>query len=494
MADPSLQTAQSGSSAHQSLDSHLARGVAWTAVSRWSAQAVSWASMLVLARLLSPADYGLIGMANVYLGLVAMISELGLGSAVLTLHELSAIEIRQLHTCSVLLGILAFAVSGLLAIPISWFYHSQQLPLLLLLMSVSLIPSGFRTVPMALLQRDMKFRPLSVAEGVQAVVQAVGAVVLAWLGLGYWALAWSGLVGALTLTAIILVLRREGMSRPHFASLRPALTFGWHTLVTRVAWYGYSNADFLVAGRMLGATALGAYTLAWNLASLPVEKITTVVTRVTPSIFAAARHDNSELRRHLGRITEVLAFVTLPAAFGLGTVAPDLVVVLLGPKWNDAILPLRLLAFYIAIRSLAPLLPQVLTAKGDTRYGMHSSLFALLVMPAAFVAGARWGLGGIAWAWVIAYPVVLAPFVVRASRLIGMKAGAYLHAIFPPLVASVFMVAAVLLLQAALSAFPVGVLKLAAELLAGIAAYCAAFLVFYRERLRRYRQIAVGLR
>jgi len=472
-----------------SLDSHLIRGVGWTAISKWSAQAVSWGSMLGLARLLTPSDFGLVGMASILIGLVTMASEFGLGSAVVTMRELPEDEIRQLHTCSALFGLGALLFALAAALPMALFFGSPPLAPLLAVASLSFLPGGMRTVPGAILQRDMGFKLISFAEALQSIFQACGSLTLAWLGFGYWALVWPGVAGSVLYAVLLLRWSPQSFARPRWHTVRPPLVFGFHLLVSRLSWYLFSNADFAVAGKTQGASALGAYTMAWNLASMPVDKISDILTRVTPSIFSAVKDDDEATRRYLTGIVEPLAFVTFPAAFGLAAVAPDAVAVLLGPKWSAAVTPLRLLACYASLRSISTVLPHVLVARKDTRYGMWASLFSLSVLIPAFVIGSRWGIDGIAWAWVVAYPVVAVPMYWRVFSLIRLKPLEYLFALWPTVLATVAMLLSVVAAKAFLSeAF--GAARLAAQVAAGGAAYVAVYLVFFRQRLTRYRRIA----
>ena len=116
------------------LDGTLVRGLAWTGGVKWGAQVFAWASTLIVARLLTPDDYGLVGMATVYLGLVTMISEFGVGTTVLTLRELTEQEIAQLNGFSIILGLIGFTLSCLAAVPVGLFFKSPRLPMVIVAM------------------------------------------------------------------------------------------------------------------------------------------------------------------------------------------------------------------------------------------------------------------------------------------------------------------------------------------------------------------------
>ena len=123
----------------RALDRSLLRGVAWTATAKWASQALSWVSWLIVARLLTPEDYGLVGMAAIYLGLITLLSEFGLGTAVLAVRELSVEQINQLNSLAVVLGLASLLASCVVAIPLGGFFHAPQLPLVVVAMSATFV-------------------------------------------------------------------------------------------------------------------------------------------------------------------------------------------------------------------------------------------------------------------------------------------------------------------------------------------------------------------
>lgn len=428
-----------------SLDRSLVHGLAWTSAAKWGSQLLSWASMLIVARLLSPQDFGLVGMAEIYLGLVTLLSEFGLGTTVLALRDLTDEQVAQLHGFALLFGLGAFAISCATAWPLGAFFHSPQLPPVVVVMSLAFIISSFQIIPTALLLRELRFRELATIGALRALVLAVAMVAFAWIGFRYWTLVIGGLLSSLLATAMILWLKGQRMARPRASALHDAMTFSWRILASRLSWYAYSNADFIVAGRLLGQAALGAYGLAWTFASIPVEKITALIGKVTFPIFTAVQHEPAELRRYLVRITEGLALLTFPASLGIALVARSFVLIFLGAKWSGAIVPLQVLALSVGLRSLAPLLPQVLNAIGDARFTMYNSLLSAAVMPATFyVMGTHFGTAGLALCWLAVYPWLTLMLYWRVSRRIGLPMVHYVQAIWPALSSSAVMCAVVL--------------------------------------------------
>lgn len=450
---------------------------------KWFGQIVSWASTIVVARLLDPADYGVVGMATLFLGLVAFLNEFGLGAAIIAHRGLSADQQAQINGFAVLLGLAAYAVCGAAAIPVAEFFGVPELRSVVIVMAIPVVVGALQTVPTSLLERDLRFKLLAGIEAFQVCFQAFVVVALALAGFGYWALILSSVAGAVVSTGLILTYRPSGFAWPRSASIGGALRFSNHVLVSRVAWYVQSNADFLVAGRVLGQTALGVYTLAWTIASTPVDKITALVTRVTFPVFATIQQDAAVLRRYLLTLTEGLAIVSFAAGAGLALVADDLVHVVLGSKWGTAVAPLRLLAVLSAYRATIPLLPQILNVTGDSRFAMYNTLAKAVLLPGAFYLGSVWGMPGIAASWLMIHPVTTLPIYFRVFRRIDLATMDYLRTLWPATSGVLAMTAAVLAVRLVMPPHWFPSARLALQIAVGGSVYLLTMATLHRRCL-----------
>ena len=465
------------------LDRSLVRGVAWTGLIKWVTQLAAWLSTLVVAGLLTPEDYGLVGMAAVYLGLLTMLSEAGLGTTVIAMRELRGERLGQMHTLAVLVGVAGFLVSWVVAGPLAAFFDAPALRWVVIVLSGNFVIMSLRTVPQAALQRQLRFGRVALLDGANSLVTATAAVALAFAGFRYWALVVAALLGSTVASAIALGSQPIGFRRPVVHELGDALRVSQEIVIASVAWYIFQSADLVVAGKLLGTASAGAYAFARNLAYSIVEKVTGLVTGVTSPIFSAAKHDSALLRRYLTQITGVLALALLPATVGLALVAEDLVAIV-GDKWRAAVVPIRLLAIYAGIRSLTPILSQALTITGDTRYTMKRSIAAAIVLPMAFVVGSRWGINGIATAWIVCHaPVVMFPLLRRVATHLGIGPSAYFPVLRPALVSTAVMAAGVLLTAFVVPDGLPPVALLAIKVVTGAACYAAALALLFRERV-----------
>ena len=478
----------------RSFDKVFIHGVAWTAAVKWLTQLGTWGMTIVVARLLLPSDYGLVGMATIYVNLFTLFSEFGIGTAVLTLQDLSDDQISQLNTLSLLLGFLGFFISAAAAIPLGAFFRAPNLPLVVIVLSLGFVVSGIRTVPYSLLQKELRFKLLAVIEGLQGVVQASVTLIFAFLGFRYWALVLGILSFSVTPTCLTLIWRRHPFAFPQFTSIRRAIQYSRHILIGRLSWAAYNDSDFIVAGRVLGEARLGAYTLAWTLAHTPLEKLTTLVNRVTPSVFAKLQKDPEALRRYLCSITGVMALVIFPATIGIALVAPEFVPVVLGSKWNGAILPLELLSLHAVVRSNVILLGPLLNVVGAERLAMWISVVGMILLPTSFYVGSHWGTGGIAAVWLVVYPLIQVPLFSRIFRRINLPRSEYLATMWPALSGSTVMAIAIAGLKLASSSTWPLYARLTSEILVGIFAYCIVIYLMHRDYLRAILQFVRALR
>lgn len=482
-ATPELQSTQKA-------DRSLFHSLAWSATGDWVSQIFSWAAFLVVTRLLSPADFGIVALVASFQPYLAYLAGFGIPRAVVNLRDLTEEQLAQLNTVGLIFGFAGFGLAALLAWPLAWFFKMPALAPLMIVSCTALISNGIQSVSGGLLGRNMRFRTLSVFSATSALIAACCTLLLAWRGFGYWSLVLGNLAATFVRAILVMRTRRQTYAIPRLDSVRGPLSFGGHILVTLVALNSYQNLDNLTAGRMLGQTALGFYGMAWTLANVPLEKITSLITTVIPSYLSAVQNDLAAVRRYVRGLTGNLALLTFPACVGLGLVARELVPFALGAKWEGSVAPLQVLSIYAAFRSITALLPKVLTALGNPRFVMWIELVSLVVLGAGFYVGSHWGIAGIAWAWVVAYPWVVLPLYRKTLATIEMSAAEYIRSIRPALDATIVMTLAVEGVRYALAGSQRPLLRLSLEIAAGVISYTGTLLLLHRQRALAFVQLA----
>lgn len=468
------------------LDWSLLRGIAWTGAMRSGVQVVTWASTLVVFRLLDPADYGIVGMALAYVGLIAVVNEFGFGAAIVQQRGLGTTDVADVGGLAVAGGATLALVSCMLSGTIAGFFGEPAVHAVVSVLSLGFVLSALQVVPRSLLARDLDFRRLAWLDAAEAVTASAVTISLAATGFGYWALVAGPLTGRLVVTSAINVWRPHRLTWPR--DMRPiagAVRFGWHTVVARLAWYTYANADFAIVGRILGKAALGAYTIGWTVASVPVDRIGGLVASVAFPVFARVQDDRAGLRRYLRSLTEGISLVTFPVAVGLAMVADEFVLVAVGDRWRAAIAPLRLLALAAALRSVTPLLPQVLVAVGETRRNARVTVFLAFALPTLFIIGSHWGTTGVGAAWLVGHPLLVTPaFLIPALRITGLTPGQYARSFAPAALATATMAGVVLVVRIVTpGTWPIAG-RLVLHVTVGVLAYAGVLRGVYWERVR----------
>jgi O-antigen/teichoic acid export membrane protein len=474
------------------LDRALAGGFAWTVGAKWLSQLVSWPSVLITARLLSPGDYGLVEMAGFYFIVTNVMAEFGIGMAVLQMRELDMEITAQLNTVAAMSGTLAFLISIAAAPLIASFFRAPALHDLVIITSLSFILTSIEAIPLGLLQRDMDYRRLSIAESVQAVVTAVVSVSCAYAGLGYWSLIAGNLVGRAGNISLAVYWRPTRFAWPRIRQITAPLRFGMEIAVQRIAGSINSLSDSMVIGRTMGQIPVGAYRLASNLASTPAEKVGTLIMRVTGPLFSRVQHDKGLMLRYFLIFSETLAMSVFPLLFGLAIVARETVSLVLGPSWSGAAAPLRWLAIFMAVRTMAALMTQLLPTLRLTRFGMVMSFVSFFLMPVAFYVASKYGVGAVAAAWLAMSPITVLPVAFRVFREIRCGVAEYVTALLPAIVGSASMLLAIVTLryEMAIHGWP----GLIAEVATGGVVYCAVLWFFFRSRVMRFIRFLRELR
>ncbi|HEY7568911.1 MAG TPA: oligosaccharide flippase family protein, partial [Gemmatimonadaceae bacterium] len=377
-----------------------------------------------------------------------------------------------------------WALSIAIAWPLGGFFREPLLPPVVTTMSAVLLFTGLGIVPKAVMQRQLQYRSSAMMEAARSIVQTVFVLGGALLGLGYWALALGAVAASFTATVAALTLSRVAFARPSLARLRRPLHYARNLFVGGLAWQAYSMSDFVVIGRIRGSAALGLYTLAWNVASVPGEKLTNLLSVASSSFFASLRGNDVAMRRYYLVLTEGIALLTFPVLAGICAVAADAVVVLWGEEWRASILPLRLLAIHAMLNSIATPLPQILNATGQVVATRRNALFALaILLPAFYVAARMVGITAVAACWLLLYPIVKAkPFLLVKSTL-GLSLSDYLQALRPAVLISTAMLVILATVRIGVTSTFDPKLRLACEVAAGGGSVCIMLRLTYWKRL-----------
>lgn len=405
-----------------SLESKVLSGLRWRTVTRVLGQLISWASTIVVIRLLAPGDYGLMAMATIVLGLTALVAEMGLSTAVVQARSVNAEFLGRTFGLSLVLKVGLYLLIAVSAPWLGDFFEEPRLPLLLWVVALQLPIAAFTVVPNGMAQREMRYKALSLIDLINGLVTSVAVAGAAWGGMGVWALA-IGQVGGGLLRAAMLQWH-FGFTRPRFdlRGQRELLSFGSSLTANRVIWYFAGQADLFIGGKLLGTQLLGVYAVAANLATMPMSRLMGIANQVAMSAFSRLQEDLPALRRALLNAIELMVTLSTLFLWGLAATAPDLVPLLLGEKWAGAVLPLQAIAVVVPLRLAGALLSTAAIGAGQLSLDLGNTITAACVLVPAFYIGATLaGVQGLAAAWAMGYPLVFLLNTHRVCRGLGLS-------------------------------------------------------------------------
>jgi teichuronic acid exporter len=447
---------------------------AWSLGGNLLRQVFSVGLSMLLARFLTPGDYGLVGIVSVFIIFLSAVQDLGVGQAIIYFPDAEE-HLATLFTASTASGLLLSGVIFASSPLVASFYHSPMLVPIMRWLSLTLFLGGLRSVPQALITKRLLFGKITAIEGICSLAAAGSAVYLAWHGFGVWSLV-INILGFSTLSTVtmLVVVPPKFTLRPHLPFLRKVVRWSTPLTGSTLLFNFYDNADDLVVGKVMDAQHLGFYSLAFRLATLVNERIGAIVSRVSFPTFAAMRNDPEQRARHWLSVTRKSALISFPALAMIALLARDLIGVVLGPKWLPSVPVLQLLCVVGTIRVLTPVAMNLLPALGRPDLSFRYSLLNSILMPVSFVIGARvGGIVGVGWAWVLVFPFIAATLITQVLRLVGTPWRIYISNLTTPVISSAVVVAT---MAPALYLLPAGLLRLAISCLVAGLALAACYL------------------
>ncbi|WP_288378464.1 MOP flippase family protein [uncultured Massilia sp.] len=419
-------------------------GIKWTSASTMGRRLLGLAANIVFARLLAPADFGLVAMAGVMLGFVDIFKDLGTGAALVREKEPRPGLLSSVFWLNCGFGLAMTLVMLALSPLVAAFYQEPRVQPVIAVMALSFFLSSLSIVHTSVLTREMAFERLAKVELAASVLSYAIGIGAALLGHGVWSLVYQVVANAAL-----------GTLFTWFASpWRPRLMFAWSEIhgITgyslnlagyNIFYYFAQNLDNLLIGRFLGTEALGLYDLAYKLMTFPMQAISAVFGRVMMPYYARAQDDLPRFRQAFLRVGGAIAFVTFPMMFGLLALREHFVFAVFGAAWAPVIPLLAMFAPLAAIRSVLTTTGSIYIATGHTGLQLRWGVLSNLIVFAGLAAGLKWGIVGVAAGFTLTSLLLLYPNLAIPFRLIGMEVPALARALAPTVACTALMFALV---------------------------------------------------
>ncbi len=373
-------------------------GMFWTFSGTGVQVVVQLLAIMALGRLLTPAEFGLMGAATVVIAFSQIVSHVGVGPAIIQRRELNPTHVRVAVTLSCTLGVLLGAIVWVGAPALAAFYRMAELEPIFRAVAFLFLLDGFNTVAKSLLTRELRFRLyIALDAGAYVLGYALVGVVLAWYGYGVWSLVIAN-VAQVTVRTIAMYLATRHSIRPslNLRAVRELLSFGFGHSMAQIGTLLSQQGDNLVVGRWLGAAALGAYGRAYSLMVMPASAFGRIINRVLFPVMSQVQDERDRLANAYERALAVVAFISLPLSAFLWVVAPEFIAVVLGPAWAGVVLPFRLFTVSLLFRMSSKISDACVKAAGKvySRALLQYAYAAMVVLGA--IVGQRWGIAGVA--------------------------------------------------------------------------------------------------
>ena len=486
----------------ESAPSKSVTNVFWAYVSFLATKVLNLVSIVILARYLTPAEFGVMAICLALMGYFEIVSQFGMGQALISARDRVERTASAVFVCGILIS---GAIAGALWLSSGWIAATYREPLLedlLAVLALSLLIGALTTVHNSLLYKELQLRRKVVPDIVRGVTKGVVSIVLALLGFGVWSLLWGYLAGALA-GGVALVAMRPWLPTvlPDLRSVRFVLGFGLNLIGAELINATPRLLDNLLIGRVLGAAPLGIYALAFRIPELGIKTFTNVAGSVLHPIMSLIQGDPQALRTYYYDALRYCALLMFGGGAAIVVLADPLVRVLYEPRWYGMILPMQLLAVALAIGTLNMVPGKVFKAMSRTDLLFRVALINLPVFVALIWLSVPYGIEAVAFAQIVLAIVRYVPTYVALKRIMDVSVRETLRALMPAVACALGAAAATLValrlelpgeparLALAAAVFAIAYLALV-RLIAPEVLQVAGRMVLRRRRRRRRRRFA----
>jgi O-antigen/teichoic acid export membrane protein len=426
----------------QTLETRILRGAGWMALGFGSRQLVSWLSMLLLVRLLDPDAFGVVAVAYVIISALVYLRGSGIWAALVyrrtEIEEAASSAFVYVMLSSVAVYLVCFAAAPLFA----WAFKMPELTAVLRVMALMIVFAGVDVVPGAMLERELKYSAFARIDLGTAVVQLTASVGLALAGAGVWSLV-TGQVAAAAFGAVAIwavTPWRPSLRLAKWSAVRELFRYGRFAGAANIATFFSGILDTVTVGRVLGATAVGFYSIAFRVATIPESVFSFLIVKAMFPAFSIVQEDREAFRRIFVQHAQRMALIVLPATIFVALAAEPIVLTLLGEEWSSVITPVRILAVFGFVRALSATANAVFRGAGKPHVTMWFALANIaLLVPALIVLTKSYELDGAATAVLVCATATTLPAVYRMIRLVGLSAGSLLRTLWPALACSAIL-------------------------------------------------------
>jgi len=478
-----------------SLKEQAISGTKWNGISMSLITIIQFGTLTILARILSPSDFGIMGMIMVIIVFAQAFADMGMSNAIIQRQNVKESHLSSLYWINVFCGLLIFICILLIRKIIVSFFNEPKLINYLMYVGFIFLITPFGQIFRSLLIKELNFKDLFKVNIIAMFAYSITSIGFAIAKFGVLSLIFGQLIRSL-MTVIILFyfFRKLWLPKLHLniREVKSYISFGAFQMGERIVNYFSSNIDYIIIGCFLGSTPLGFYTLAYQIVIFPLSKINPIITEVAFSAFSKVQNNNFEIRKGYCEVIHFISMLSFPLLFGMLAIAPEFIKLVYGKKWEPTIAVLQILCIVGIFKSLGNSIGSILLAKGRPDIGFYWNVFAVIVVSIAVIVGVNWGITGVASAILILqvpFFFIIQPIV---NRLIELKLSDYFKTIQWPFLCSFIMLIGIISFKLIFGYFHMLPLLLITISFGG-AIYITSYYIKDRETLFKFRTMLRGI-
>ena len=464
------------------------KGVKWTALQIIARNLLSLGTTAVLARLLSPSDFGLVGMVATLTALLMVFSDMGLSWATIQRKQLSKIQVSNLFWINFGVGLSLWIICILGAPTVANFYNQQKLVAITIALGAGFVLSGIAAQPMALLNRTMNYKAAAQVEVFAIVIGAIFALIAAFSGLGYWALVVQSLSTAIARVILALPMSKIQISKPRRGvGTLSLVTFGGMLAVNGLLIYIARNLDSVLIGKYWGAEELGFYNRAYFLMLLPSMLATGVLTNLMVPSLSVLQDDKERFANAYRKALKMIALIGCPMALGLALTADEMVNLIYGSQWQEVVPLLTWLSIASVTQPLYNTTGWLFMAVGKAKAYLWLTVISAMLLSFSFYLALPYGALGVAKVYGIVMGIVIFfPALWLAHKVAGLSFICSLKELLPVALCLLIMLLTVLAVDIFITQFLLSwVFVLIIKVIVGVVSYTATAFFVMRNTVMR---------
>lgn len=387
-------------------------GLVWTFSDLLVNQGLQFVIQIILARLLLPEEFGLIGMITIFVAIANTIVDSGFSNALIREKKVTQAQYSTIFYFNLLMAIVLYIILFFLSPSIGIFFRQAQLSSILRVLAITFVINSFGLIQRTMLTRELSFRPQMLINMIASISSGIGAIALAYFGFGVWSLVFRSIILQGVQAILLCLINRWRPSLTFdFKSFRRFFDFSWKLLISGIVDTVYNNLYYVIIGKVYSPTELGYYTNAQKLRDTAVQSIANSIQRVTYPMLSKIKEEEERLRESYKALMRHAIYINFPIMIGLAVVGRKLIIVLFGPEWIPSINMFVILCISGMLYPMQALNLNILQVKGRTDLFLKIEVAKKIVNVALIIVAIYMKVGIIALIWVIFINAIISFFI-----------------------------------------------------------------------------------